>query len=147
VNRRLAEKENVEIRTYSIIYDAIDDVKKAIEGMLSPDVEEIIVGNIEIRDVFRITKVGTVAGAFVTEGFIKRNSKIRLIRDGIVILGGGGHAGEILALKRFKDDVSEVRQGFECGISIRNYNDMKVGDIIEVFEEKETKRLLSSVAK
>ena len=139
--RKLAEKEEVEIRLYSVIYDAINDVKDAMEGLLSPDIEEVIVGNIEIRDVFRISKVGTVAGCYVTDGYIKRNSKVRLIRDGIVIYGGE-QGGEINALKRFKDDVAEVKQGFECGLSVKNYNDIKVGDIIEVFELRETKRTL-----
>ncbi len=139
--RKLAEKEEVEIRLYSVIYDAINEVKDAMEGLLSPDIEEIIVGNVEVRDVFKITKVGTVAGSYVTDGYIKRNSKIRIIRDGIVIYGGED-GGEILALKRFKEDVSEVKQNFECGISIKNYNDLKVGDVIEAFEQKETKRTL-----
>ncbi len=139
--RKLAEKEEVEIRLYSVIYDAINEVKDAMEGLLSPDIEEIIVGNVEVRDVFKITKVGTVAGSYVTDGYIKRNSKIRIIRDGIVIYGGE-EGGEIQALKRFKEDVSEVKQNFECGISIKNYHDLKVGDVIEAFEQKETKRTL-----
>jgi len=139
--RKIAERENVEIRLYSVIYDAINDVKDAMEGLLAPDIEEEIVGNVEIREVFKISKVGTVAGCYVTEGYIKRNSKIRLIRDGIVIYGGES-GGELQALKRFKDDVNEVRQGFECGVSMRNYNDIKVGDVLEVYEEKEVKREL-----
>jgi translation initiation factor IF-2 len=139
---QLAEREEVEIRLYSVIYDAINEVKDAMEGLLSPDIEEIIIGNVEVRDVFKITKVGTVAGSYVTDGYIKRNSKIRVIRDGIVIYGGEDGA-EILALKRFKEDVSEVKQSFECGISIKNYHDLKVGDVIEAFEQKETKRTLS----
>jgi translation initiation factor IF-2 len=140
--RRLAEKEDVEIRLYSIIYQAIEDVKAAMEGMLSPDIEETIIGNAQVREVFKITKVGTVAGCYVTDGNIKRNSKIRIIRDGIVVFGGE-NGGEISALKRFKDDVAEVRQGFECGISVRNFNDIKVNDVIEAFELKEVKRTFS----
>jgi len=136
--RRLADNEQIEIRLYSIIYDAINDVKDAMEGMLAPEVEEVIVGNVEVRDVFKITKVGTVAGCMVTDGYIKRNNPLRLIRDGIVI-----YAGEVGALKRFKDDVSEVKSGFECGISIKNFNDIKVGDVIESYETRETKRTLA----
>ncbi|WP_020526560.1 translation initiation factor IF-2 [Flexithrix dorotheae] len=139
--RRLAEREDVEIRLYSVIYHAIEEVKAAMEGLLSADIEEEIVGTVEVREVYKISKVGTVAGCYVTEGYIKRNSKIRLIRDGIVIYGGET-GGEIQALKRFKDDVSEVKQSFECGISIKNYNDLKVGDVIEAYEEKEIKRTL-----
>ncbi|GAB3997786.1 translation initiation factor IF-2 [Spirosoma daeguense] len=135
--RKLAEQEQIEIRLYSIIYDAINDVKDAMEGLLAPTVEEVIVGNIEVRDVFKISKVGTVAGCYVTEGNIKRNNKIRIIRDFIVI-----HTGEISALKRFKEDVNEVKFGYECGLSIKNFNDIEVGDIIESFELKEVKRTL-----
>ncbi|WP_439880376.1 translation initiation factor IF-2 [Pontibacter sp. MBLB2868] len=135
--RKLAEQEQIDVRLYSIIYDAINEVKDAMEGMLAPTLKEEIVGNAEVRDVFKITKVGTIAGCMVTDGSIHRNSKVRLVRDGIVVLDG-----EILALKRFKDDVSEVRQGYECGISLKNYNDIQVGDIIEAYEEKEIKRKL-----
>ncbi|QCR24422.1 translation initiation factor IF-2 [Pontibacter sp. SGAir0037] len=135
--RKLAEQEQIDVRLYSIIYDAINEVKDAMEGMLAPTVKEEIVGNAEVRDVFRISKVGTIAGCMITDGSIHRNSKIRLVRDGIVV-----HDGEILALKRFKDDVSEVRQGYECGISIRNYNEIEIGDVIEAYEEKEVKRTL-----
>ena len=135
--RRLAEQEEIEIRLYSIIYDAINHLKDAMEGMLAPEVEEVITGNVDVRDVFKISKVGTVAGCMVTEGSIKKSNNIRLIRDGIVI-----YAGEINALKRFKEDVAEVKSGYECGISIKNYNDLKVGDIIESFEEKEVARKL-----
>ena len=136
--RKLADNEQIEIRLYSIIYDAINDVKDAMEGMLAPEVEEVIVGNVEVRDVFKITKVGTVAGCMVTDGYIKRNNPIRLIRDGIVI-----YSGEIGALKRFKDDVSEVKTNFECGLSIKNFNDIKVGDVVESYETRETKRTLA----
>jgi translation initiation factor IF-2 len=135
--RRLAEQEEIEIRLYSVIYDAINEIKDAMEGMLAPDVEEVITGNVEIREVFRISKVGSVAGCMVTDGIIKKSNNIRLVRDGIVI-----YSGEIGALKRFKDDVNEVKSGYECGISIKNYNDMKVGDIIEAYEERETARKL-----
>ena len=135
--RKLAEQEQIEIRMYSIIYDAINEVKDAMEGMLEPKVEEVIHGTIDVRDVFKITKVGTVAGAYVTEGFVKRNHKVRLIRDGIVM-----YTGTISALKRFKDDVSEVKNNYECGISLKGYNDIQVGDQIEAFEEKEVKRTL-----
>ncbi len=135
--RKLAETEEIDIRLYSVIYDAINDVKDAMEGMLAPDVEEIIVGNAEVREVFKISRIGTVAGCMVTEGMIKRKNEVRLIREGIVV-----YTGQISQLKRFKDDVSEVKKGYECGISIENFNDIKVGDIIEGFEEKEVKRKL-----
>lgn len=134
-SRRLAEKEEIEIRLYSIIYDAINDVKAAMEGMLEKEMEEVIVGNAEVREVFKITKVGTVAGCMVTDGYIKRNNPIRLIRDGIV-----AYSGEMGALKRHKDDASDVKSGFDCGISIKNFNDIKVGDIIESYETREVKK-------
>ncbi len=133
--RKVAENEEIEIRLYSIIYDAINDVKAAMEGMLEKEFEEVIVGNVEVRDVFKISKVGTVAGCMVTDGYIKRANPIRLIRDGIVI-----YSGEMTALKRFKDDVSEVKSGFDCGISIKNFNDIKVGDVIESYENREVKK-------
>lgn len=135
--RRLAEGEEIEIRLYSIIYDAINEIKDAMEGMLAPEIEEVITGNVDVREVFKISKVGTVAGCMVTEGTIKRQNTVRIIRDGIVV-----YTGEISALKRFKDDVNEVRSGFECGISIKNFNDLKVGDNIEPFEQREVKRKL-----
>jgi translation initiation factor IF-2 len=133
--RKLAEQEEIEIRLYSIIYDAINHLKAAMEGMLEPEMEEVILGNAEVREVFKISKVGTVAGCMMVEGSIKRNNNIRLIRDGIVVL-----TGEILTLKRFKEDVGEVKSGFECGISIRNFNDIKVGDFIESFEKREVEK-------
>ncbi|MFN8438897.1 MAG: translation initiation factor IF-2 [Cytophagales bacterium] len=136
--KKLAEAEQIEVRLYSIIYDAINEVKDAMEGMLAPKVEEVVVGSIEVRDVFKISKVGTIAGCYVLEGNVKRNNRVRIIRDGIVV-----HTGEILALKRFKDDVSEVKFGYECGLSIKNFNDINMGDIIEAFEEKEIKRKLA----
>jgi translation initiation factor IF-2 len=135
--RAIAEKEEIEIRLYSIIYDAINEIKDAMEGMLAPSVEEVITGNIEVRQIFKISRVGTVAGCYVTDGVVKRNNQIRLIRDGIV-----GYTGEINQLKREKDDVNEVKAGYECGISIKNFNDIKVGDVIEGFEQKEVKRSL-----
>jgi translation initiation factor IF-2 len=135
--RRFAEQEGVDIRMYSIIYDAIEEVKAAMEGMLAPVVKEEVTASIEVREVFHITKVGTVAGAIVKEGKVKRSNKARLIRDGIVIF-----TGEINALKRFKDDVKEVAVNYECGISLQNYSDIKVGDIIESFEEVEVKQTL-----
>ena len=135
--RKLAEKEGVDIRLYSIIYDAIEEVKSAMEGMLSPEIKEEITATVEVRETFRITKVGTVAGCMVKEGKIKRSNKIRLIRDGIVI-----YSGELGSLKRFKDDVKEVATGYECGLNITNYNDVKVGDLIEAYEEVEVKKTL-----
>ncbi len=135
--RTLAENEQIEIKQYSVIYKAIDDVKDALEGMLAPEFEEVNLGNIEIREVFKISKVGTVAGCYVLDGTVKRSNSIRVIREGIV-----KYEGEIGALKRFKDDVSEVKKQYECGLSIKNYNDLQVGDIIEAFEEKEIKRKL-----
>jgi len=134
--RRLADNEEIEIRLYSIIYDAINDVKGAMEGMLEKEMEEVIVGNAEIREIFKITKVGTVAGCMVTDGYIKRTNPIRLIRDGIVV-----YTGEMTALKRFKDDASEVRSGFDCGISIKSFNDMQIGDVIESYENREVKKI------
>ncbi|MBT1705457.1 translation initiation factor IF-2 [Chryseosolibacter indicus] len=135
--KRIAENEEIEIRLYSIIYDAINEVKDAMEGMLAPEVEEVIVGNAEIREVFKISKIGTIAGCMVTDGLIKRSNPIRLIRDGIVV-----YAGKLHSLKRFKDDASEVRSGFDCGIGIDGFNDMKVGDVIESYENREVKRTL-----
>lgn len=135
--KKIAENEAVEIRLYSIIYDAINDIKDAMEGLLDPDTEEIIVGNVEIREIFKITKVGTVAGCMVQDGYIKRSNPIRLIRDGIVV-----YQGEMGQLKRFKDDVQEVKNGYECGLSIKNFNDIKVGDVVESFETREVKRKL-----
>ena len=135
--RKLAEAEQIDIRLYSIIYQAIEEIKSAIEGMLSPEIEEKITSNIEIREVFRITKVGTVAGCMVLDGKITRQTSIRVIRDGIVV-----YTGRLGSLKRFKDDVRDVSSGFECGLNIDNFNDIKVGDIIEGYELIETKRKL-----
>ena len=135
--RKFAEQEGVDVRMYSVIYAAIEEVKSAMEGMLAPEIKEEVTATIEVREVFHITKVGTVAGAMVKEGKVKRSDKARLIRDGIVIF-----TGEINALKRFKDDVKEVATNYECGISLVNYNDLKVGDMIETFEEIEVKQTL-----
>jgi len=135
--RKLAEQEQIDIRLYSIIYNAINEVKDAMEGMLAPTVQEVVVANAEVRQVFNITKVGTIAGCMVTEGTFTRKTKVRVVRDGIVL-----HTGDIQDLKRFKDDVSEVRQGYECGISIKGFNELQEGDNIEGFEEKEIKRTL-----
>ena len=135
--RKLAENEQIDIRLYSVIYKAIEELKAAMEGMLSPDIEEKIVGSAEIRETFDITKVGTIAGCYVTEGSIKRSSKIRVIRDGIVI-----HTGTLGSLKRFKDDVREVKNNYECGLNIDKFNDIKIGDIVEAFEEMEVARKL-----
>ena len=135
--RRLAEKEGVDIRMYSIIYDAIEEVKAAMEGLLSPEIREEVIGTAEVRETYHISKVGTVAGCAVKEGKIRRTSKVRLIRDGIVI-----YTGELGSLKRFKDDVKEVLTGYECGLNIANYNDVKIGDLVEAYEIVEVKKTL-----
>ncbi len=135
--RKLAEKEDIDIRLYSIIYDAIEEIKSAMEGMLEPKIEEKFVCNVEVRNVFKVTRVGTIAGCYVQEGKVGRNTKIRLVREGIVV-----YTGEVSGLKRFKDDVKEVGNGLECGISIKNFSDIKVGDFIEGYEEIEIKRTL-----
>ena len=135
--RKLAEQEGVEIRTYSIIYDAIEDVRDALEGMLSPDIREQVTANLEVLQTFKVSKIGTIAGCMVTDGKIKRTDKVRVIRDGVVI-----HTGQLESLKRFKDEAKEVVSGLECGINIKNYNNLEVGDIIESFEEIEVRRKL-----
>ncbi|MBO6515344.1 MAG: translation initiation factor IF-2 [Bacteroidia bacterium] len=135
--RKLAETEEIDIRLYSIIYQAIEEIKSAMEGMLAPEFEEKITGNAEIREVFKISKVGTVAGCMITDGKVFRDNKVRLIREGVVV-----YSGELAALKRFKDDVKEVNRGFECGMQIKNYNDIRIGDIIECYTEVEVKRKL-----
>ncbi|MDR2085221.1 MAG: translation initiation factor IF-2 [Bacteroidales bacterium] len=135
--RKLAEQEQIDIRTYSVIYKAIEEIKDAIQGMLSPEIEERITCNVEVREVYKISKVGTVAGCMVQTGIITRNTRVRLIRDGIVI-----YTGYLGSLKRFKDDVKEVKSGYECGLNIENFNDIKVGDIIEGFEEVKIQRTL-----
>ncbi|MDN3581481.1 translation initiation factor IF-2 [Mucilaginibacter flavus] len=136
--RKLAEAEQIDIRLYSIIYDAINEIKAAMEGMLAPTFEEKIVANVEIRETFKISKVGTIAGCMVLDGKINRNSKIRIVRDGVVI-----YTGELASLKRFKDDVKEVLTGYECGLNIQNFNNIEVGDIVEAYENVEVKRKLS----
>lgn len=135
--RAVADKEEIDIRMYSIIYDAINDLKDAMEGMLSPEIKEEVTGNAEIRETFKISKIGTIAGCMVTSGKIFRNSQIRLIRDGVVI-----YTGELASLKRFKDDVKEVSKGYDCGLQIKNYNDIREGDIVEAFQEVAVKKKL-----
>jgi translation initiation factor IF-2 len=135
--RKLAQKEQIDIRLYSVIYDAINDMKDALEGMLTPEVKEEITGSVEVKETFKIKKVGTVAGCIVRDGKLERNNKVRVIRDGIVI-----YTGELESLKRYKDDVKEVREGYECGLNVKNYNDIKVGDNIEGFKEVEVKKTL-----
>ena len=135
--RKIAEKEEIDIRLYSIIYKAIEEIKEAMEGMLSPEFKEQIVGTAEIRETFKITKFGTIAGCYVTDGRINRNHQVRIIREGIVV-----YSGELGSLKRFKDDVKEVKNGYECGLNIAKYNDIRVGDIVEAYEEVEVNRKL-----
>ncbi len=136
--RKLAEQEQIDIRLYSIIYDAINEIKAAMEGMLAPTFEEKIVANVEIRETFKISKVGTIAGCMVLDGKITRNSKVRVVRDGVVI-----YTGELASLKRFKDDVKEVNTGYECGLNIQNFNNIEIGDIVEAYENVEVKRKLT----
>ncbi|HSZ85179.1 MAG TPA: EF-Tu/IF-2/RF-3 family GTPase, partial [Puia sp.] len=129
-------------KTYSIIYNAIEEVKSAMEGMLEPKIQERIIANVEVRNVFKFDKA-TVAGCFVLDGKINRNAKVRVIRDGIVVYPvGEGASAELASLKRFKDDAKEVVSGMECGLTIKNYNDVKVGDIVEAYDEEEIKRTL-----
>ena len=135
--RAIAEKEEIDIRSYSIIYDAINDVKDAMEGLLSPEIKEEVTGTVEIRETFKISKVGTIAGCMVTSGKIFRNSGIRIIREGVVVF-----SGELVSLKRFKDDVKEVAKGYDCGLQIKNYNDIKIGDVLECFQEVAVKKSL-----
>jgi translation initiation factor IF-2 len=135
--RKISEKENIEIRTYRVIYRAIEDVRNAMEGLLDPDYKEVIIGEVEVRDTFKVPKVGMIAGAYVTEGKVTRNAELRLLRDGKII-----HEGDISSLKRFKNDVKEVKEGYECGVGIEDYNDLKVGDVMEVYEYEEVKRTL-----
>ncbi|HSH54814.1 MAG TPA: EF-Tu/IF-2/RF-3 family GTPase, partial [Methylotenera sp.] len=135
--RKLTESAGVDVRYYNIIYEAVDEVKAALGGMLSPEKKENAIGMVEIREVFRISKVGAVAGCYVQDGVIKRTSKIRVLRGDVVI-----HTGELDSLKRFKDDVKEVKSNFECGLSLKNFNDIEVGDLLEVFEVVEVARTL-----
>ena len=135
--RKLAESLGVDIRYYNIIYDAVDEVKAAMSGMLTPEKKESAIGLVEIRQVFRISRVGSVAGCYVLEGLVRRGSQVRLLRDNVVIW-----TGELDSLKRFKDDVREVKAGFECGLSLKNYNDIQEGDQLEIFEIQEVARTL-----
>ncbi len=134
--RELAARENVEIRTYEIIYRVIEDMQKAMLGMLAPEYEEVVTGDAEVREIFRVPKIGAIAGCYVTNGVITRGSKVRFIREGVVIWKGA-----ITSLRRFKDDAREVQSGFECGIGLSDYQDLKEGDIIETYEEKEIARV------
>ena len=131
----MAEKDNVEIKQYSVIYNAIEDVESAMKGMLAPVYEEKVIGNVEVRQTFKVSSVGTIAGGYVLDGKVERNAGVRVIRDNVVI-----HDGKLASLKRFKDDVKEVTKGFECGMQIEKYNDLKEGDIIEVYVMEEVKR-------
>ena len=135
--RKAAESFGVDIRYYNIIYDAVDEVKAAMSGMLSPEKKENVLGQVEIRQVFRISKVGAVAGCMVLSGIVKRNAMVRVLRDNVVV-----HTGELDSLKRYKDDVREVKEGFECGLNLKNFNDIKEGDQLEVFEIQEVARTL-----
>jgi translation initiation factor IF-2 len=135
--RRVVEEQGIDMRYYSIIYELIDDVKKAISGMLSPEIREEIIGLAEVRDVFRSSKIGAIAGCMVLEGVVRRNNPIRVLRDNVVI-----YEGALESLRRFKDDVNEVKSGMECGIGVKNYNDVQVGDHIEVFERTEVARVI-----
>jgi translation initiation factor IF-2 len=135
--RELAKADNVEVRYYSIIYNVIDDLRQALTGMLAPMLREQFLGNAEIREVFNISKVGKIAGCMVTEGMVRRGSKVRLVRDSVVI-----HEGDLSQLKRFKDDAKEVKEGLDCGMAFANYHDMQVGDVIECFDVEEVAREL-----
>jgi len=135
--KRLIDSEGIFLKYYSVIYEIVDEVKRAIEGKLEPDFKEEIIGIADVRDVFKAPKIGLIAGCMVTDGIVKRNNPIRVLRDNIVI-----YEGALESLRRFKDDVAEVRQGMECGIGVKDYNDVKVGDQIEVFERVEVKRTL-----
>jgi len=137
IARKLAESSGVQLRYYNIIYEAVDEIKAALSGMLAPERKEEILGLVDLRQVFKITKVGAVAGCYVLEGLVRRNAQVRVLRDNVVI-----HTGEIETLKRFKEDVREVKAGFECGISIVNFSDIKEGDQLEVFEVTEVARSL-----
>jgi translation initiation factor IF-2 len=130
--KKIADAENIEIKLYSVIYNAINDVKSAMEGLMEPKIEEKVIGNLDVKEVFNVTKVGTIAGCYVRDGKIFRNSKIRLIRDGIVI-----HTGQLSGLKRFKDDAKEATSGMECGLQIKDFSDIQAGDNIEAFEQTE----------
>jgi Translation initiation factor 2 (IF-2; GTPase) len=135
--RKLIESVGVDVRYYNIIYEAVDEVKAALSGMLAPEQKESAIGMVEIREVYRISKVGAVAGCYVQDGVIRRNARVRVLRNDVVI-----HTGELDSLKRFKDDVKEVKSNFECGLSLKNFNEIEVGDLLEVFEVVEVARTL-----
>jgi translation initiation factor IF-2 len=135
--RKLAEKEEIEIRLYSVIYDCINELKSGIEGMLEPEQKEVVTATAEVQETFKISKVGTIAGCIVREGKLQRTAKVRVIRDGIVV-----YTGELGSLKRFKDDVKEVHMGNDCGLNIKGYNDIKIGDVVEAYTIEEIKRTL-----
>jgi translation initiation factor IF-2 len=137
--RALAQREGVDIKLYSIIYEAVEDVRAALEGLLTPDEKEVILGVAQVRETFKVPRVGVIAGCQVTEGVIDRRARVRLVRDGVQI-----YNGEIGSLKRFKDDVREVREGFECGIGIANFNDIKIGDLIECYRVESVARTLAA---
>jgi translation initiation factor IF-2 len=139
--RVVAEREAIDIRLYNIIYEAVAEVRAAMEGLLSPEEREVLLGSAEVRQIFKVPRVGTVAGCMVTNGEIQRRGRVRIIRDGVQV-----YEGELGSLKRFKDDVREVREGFECGLNISNFNDVKVGDVIECYRVEEVARTLSGVA-
>jgi translation initiation factor IF-2 len=134
----IAERDDVELRLYTVIYDAVDEMKKAMEGLLEPTIREVRLGSAEVREAFKISKVGTVAGCYVQDGRVNRNAHVRLLRDNVVI-----HTGRVSSLRRFKDDVNEVKSGSECGIGIANYNDIKPGDVIEFFTTEKVKETLT----
>jgi len=134
--RELAEVEGVEIRTYEIIYQIIEDIERAMVGLLAPEFEEVVTGEVEVREIFRVPRIGAIAGCYVRSGVITRGSKVRFLREGVIIW-----KGTITSLKRFKDDVREVREGFECGIGLSDFQDLKQGDLIETFEEREIARI------
>jgi translation initiation factor IF-2 len=135
--RKLIDTLGVDVRYYNIIYEAVDEVKAALSGMLPPEQKESMIGTVEVREVFRISKIGAIAGCYVQDGLIKRNSKVRVLRNNVII-----HTGELDSLKRFKDDVKEVKNNFECGLSLKNFNDIEVGDTLEVYEMVEVARTL-----
>jgi translation initiation factor IF-2 len=135
--KELADEEKVEVRFYDVIYKLVSEIKDAMSGMLSPVIEESYLGQAEVRDTFSVPKVGTVAGCFVTDGKLARNAPVRLLRDGVVL-----YTGAIDSLKRFKDDAKEVVKGYECGVGLQNFNDIKAGDVIEAFEHKEVAQTL-----
>jgi translation initiation factor IF-2 len=139
--RTAAEREGVEIKLYRIIYEAVADVRAAMEGMLRPEEREVVLGEAEVREVFKVSRIGTIAGCSVRSGIINRQGRVRVIRDGVEVFDG-----TIASLKRFKDDVREVREGFECGIAVENFNDIKVGDVIECYRTEEVARTLASTA-